>query len=333
VGNVGDKSDVDEVAPIRMLDPQKSLNVEIKEMAFGLSEGVDQLKEMSVTFLQFPPGELDHHTIMMSYHLVSPDVDRSAIAMMGYWDVDTDLTGDFRARVKIFFQHPSISAFDFTQLKLVTRGKADTKWSVIQDAVFVHQKADIGAGIPELWYVEATVTGFSDFAIIQGKPDLQITDTHISANPLIGGQIVFISSTVRNVGELARAAHGVIVRVYYTDEEGAESTIGFIDLGTIEPGKDNEKTGEVTWWAPVVRDVAIATFYMRFKVDPNAEIVESDEQNNEAFIDEGRDGTIDPIEVLRVSGPGIPSFAMNLTMAFAATTMVVGAAVIRRRRK
>ena len=332
VANMGDKRDASEVPAIRMMDPQKSLNVEIKEMAFGLSDGIDQVKEMSVTFLQFPPGDLDHHTIEMTYHAETPDIDVSAISMVGYWTVDTDVTGDFRARIKIFFKHPTISAFDFNQLKLVSKAKTDTKWSVITDAVFVHQKADAGKGIPELYYVEATVTRFSDFAIIQGKPDLKITDTHIFANPLVGGQVVRISATVRNVGEMAKAAEDVTVRVYYTDEEGAESTIGWIDLGTIEPGKDNEQTGEVLWETPIVTDVEKMTFYVKFKVDSNATVAEYNEQNNDAFIDENNDKTIDPIEVLRISY-AVPSFALTWTMAALATIMVVGTAVIRRRRK
>jgi len=330
VGNVGDKSDASELLSIRMLNPQKSLDVEIKEMAFGLSDGVDQLKEMSITFLQFPPGDTGHHTMEMNYHLLSPLVDRSATAMVGYWTVTTDLSGDVKARVKIFFQHPSISAFDFNSLRLVTRAKMATNWSVIEDAIFVHQEANPAQGIPELYYVEATVTSFSDFGIVQGKPDLQISDTHIFANPLVGGQTVRISATVRNVGEFSGPAEDVTVRVYWADEEGAEFTIGWINFeNPIESGKDNEQTGEVVWEAPIVCDVEKRIFYVWLRVDPNAEIAEYNELNNEVFMDEGGDGTIDPVEVLRVSYGGCPSFAMNLTMTIVATMVVAGTAVAR----
>jgi len=329
VGNMGDMSDASELPPVRMLDPQKSLNVEITETAFGLSEGVDQLKEISVTFLQFAPGDLDHHTIGMSYHPVTPTVDESAIAMLGHWAVDTDVSGDFRARVKIFFQHPSISSFDFTQLKLVTESKGETGWRVLEDAVFVHQEADQSQGIPERWYVEATVTGFSNFAIIQGKSDLEITNTHIFANPLVSGQTVRISATVRNSGEFAAPVDGVVVRVFYVDEDGAESTIGWISFEEpIDPGMENEQTGEVPWETPLVTKVGKMTFYVYFKVDPNAEIAEYNEQNNEAFINEESDESIAPIEVLGVT-TGIPSFTMTWFMAALAAVMVVGTAVAR----
>ena len=330
VGNAGELSDDTEVAPIRMMDPLKSMNVEIKEMSFGLSDGVDQLKEISVTFLQFPPGNLEHHTIEMTYHAETPSVDNSAISMVGYWNVVTDVSGDFKARVKIFFQHPSISAFDFNSLRLVTRAKMATNWSVIEDAIFVHQEANPAQGIPELYYVEATVTSFSDFGIVQGKPDLQISDTHIFANPLVGGQTVRISATVRNVGEFSGPAEDVTVRVYWADEEGAEFTIGWINFeNPIESGKDNEQTGEVVWEAPIVCDVEKRIFYVWLRVDPNAEIAEYNELNNEVFMDEGGDGTIDPVEVLRVSYGGCPSFAMNLTMTIGATMVVAGTAVAR----
>ena len=333
VGNMGEKSDASEVAPIRMLDPKESLNVEIREMAFGLSDGVDQLKEISVTFLRFPPGELKHHTIEMTYHAEVPDVDVSAIAMVGYWTVDADIEGDFQARIKIFFQHPTISAFAFNSLKLVTKGAVDNKWSVVEDAVFVHQEANPAQGIPELYYVEATVTSFSDFAIIQGKPDLRISDTHIFANPMVGGQTVRISATVRNVGEFSGPAEDVTVRVYYVDEEGAESTIGWITFTEpIAAGKANEQTGEVLWETPVVTDVEKMTFYVKFKVDPNAEIAEYDETNNDAFIDENNDKKIDPIEVLRISYT-VPSFALSWMMVVVAALMVVGAAVVLRKRR
>ena len=197
----------------------------------------------------------------------------------------------------------------------------------------MHQEANPAQGIPELYYVEATVTSFSDFAIIQGKPDLQISDTHIFANPLVGGQTVRISATVRNVGEFSGPAEGVTVRVYYTDEEGAESTIGWISFADpIAAGKDNEQTGEVLWETPVVTDVEKMTFYVKFKVDPNAEIAEYDETNNDAFIDENNDKKIDPIEVLRISY-AVPSFALTWTMALISTLMVVGSVVILRKRR
>jgi len=319
VGNVGNLSDQDGLPPIRMLDPQKSLNVEFKEMAFGLSDGVDQLKEMSITMLQFAPGDFDHHIMEMSYHPEQPEVE-SSLAMEGYWTVETDLTGDYRARVKIVFQHPSISSFDFERLQLATKGETDTHWKVIEDAVFVHQVADPAHGIPETWYVEATVSSFSDFAIVQSRPDLIITDTHIFANPLLGGQWVRISATVRNVGTQATTdKQDVIIRVYFTDEEGAESTIGWIEFqDPIKPGKENEVTGEEVWETPVITDVEKMTFYVKFKVDPNAEIAESDEQNNDAFIDENNDKTVDPVEVLR-----------TLNLAQAEITRPVDDSVIR----
>jgi len=332
VGNEGELSDSAEVPPIRMLDTLKSLNVAITEQAFGLSDSVDQLKEMSVTFLQFPPGDFLHHTITMTYHAMTPDVDKSAISMIGYWTVDTDVTGDYRAKIRIVFQHPSISAFKFENLKLVTLSAGETSWRVIEDAVFVHQAADPGQGIPEVYYVEATVNSFSDFAIIQGKPDLQMDDTHIFANPLVGGQEVRISATVKNVGKLAMAAENVVVRVYYTDEDGAESTIGWIDLGTVEPGKDNAQTGEVLWTTPVVTDVEKMTFYIHFKIDPNATVAEYDESNNYDYIDENNDNTIDPIEVLRVSY-SVSSFSMTFAMAVVSATLVVGMTIVRKRRK
>ncbi len=327
VGNVGNLSHEDELPPVRMLNHQKSMNVEIKEMAFGLGEDIDQLKDMSVTFLQFPAGDLDHHIIEMSYHIDTPDVDASATAMQGYWDVETDIAGDFIARIKIFFDHPSISDFDFVQLRLVAKDEIDTTWSIIEDAVFVHQMPDPGHGIPELWYVEATVTGFSDFAIIQGKPDLRITDTHIFANPLVSGQIVRISATVRNVGELAGTAEGVPVRVNYTDENGEDGTIGWIDFeDPIEPGKDNEQTGEVLWETPVVTDGEKMTFYVKFKLDPNDEVAEYNEENNDAYIDENNDMNIDPVQVLKQ--PSLPLFLPKPIITSPSNGSVVEGAVM-----
>jgi len=307
VGNVGNLSDENAVPPIRMLDPQKSLNVAILEPSTNVSDDVEQLRNMSITMLQFAPGDFQYHFIEMRYHPGQPDVDPSALAMQGYWTVESDLTGDFRARVTIFFNHLPISLFDFGRLRLVTRSEGETQWTVIEDAVFVHQEANPAQGIPELWYVEAVVDSFSDFAIAQGRPDLQITDTHIFANPLMGGQSVRISATVRNVGALAPPVENVAIRVYYTDEQGAESTIGWIEFqDPIEPGKDNEQSGEVIWGTPSVMSENKMTFYVKFKVDPNAEVAEYHENNNDAYIDENNDKKIDPIEVLRPSAPVVP---------------------------
>ena len=307
VGNIGNLSDENAVPPFRMLDPQKSLNVAILEPSTNDRDDSDQLRNMSITMLQFAPGDYQYHFIEMIYHPGLPYVDPSALTMEGYWTVKSDLSSDFKARVKIFFQHPSISAFDFNSLKLVTKG-ADTKWQVIEDAVFVHQEANPAQGIPELWYVEAVVDSFSDFAIAQGRPDLQITDTHIFANPLIGGQTVRISATVRNVGELSPAVDEVEIRVYYADEKGAESSIGWITFEqAIEPGKENEQSGEVLWGTPPVTSENKMTFYVKFKVDPNAEIAEYHEDNNDAFIDENNDKKIDPVEVLKPPRPATPS--------------------------
>ncbi len=300
VGNLGGKSNISGIPALWVLDPEKSKNVEMTEEAFGITSGIDQVGDISVSFIKFAPGDLNYHTIQMGYHPEVPDVDESAMVMVGYWTVTTDVTGDFVAKVTIYFNHPSFSAFDFYKLTVVAKHNEESDWETLGDANFFYLPANPAANRPEPIYgAEFAIDQFSDFAIIQGKPDLQISDTHIYANPLVEGQTVKIAATVRNVGELSPTAEDVDVLVYYTDSEGTHTTIGVINLGDVAPGKDNEVTGSLEWETPDILDSSKEPFYIYFKVDPNGTISEYNETNNNAFLDELLDGNADPVEILR----------------------------------
>ncbi len=334
VGNVGEPSDLDELGSLRLIDPKVSSNVEIRGEAPEMNFDVDHLKDIVVSFQRFDLGDNRTHALELEYHTVTPEVDQSALAMLGCWTMKTDVTGDFSAKVTIYFNHPDHSPFDFEKLQLVAKHSEETGWETVDDANFFHLEADPARGKPlGINGVEFVVYESYDFAIVQGKPDLQIVKTHIFANPVVFGQWVWVRFTVRNVGTLATVAENVDVLVYYTDAEGTPTTIEVVSLGDIVPGKDEELTGEAIWKAPYGYDWHKETYYIYFRVDPNGNISEYNEKNNVAFVDELRDGDADPIEVVHGGCGPIPSFASTMTMMILSAFGVVSLAVVQRRKR
>ena len=310
VGNVGAMSDManwtntGRAEPLRIINMELMPSIPLTEPDTSIDDSLDELRSISVTFLESEPDSNNHFlslrngTLNNANHASDLGLGPNTKFLRGYYDLEVSPgLPTFVARCTIEFHISSRSQLGtktaeiLHNLRLVTRKGDAYPWTMVDLVGGQVQPVDEAKG---LYRVQAGITTFGKFAIVVSQCDLTITEIDIPDDELESRETVNISVTVHNSGAFPHDANNVKVKVFCIDPSGNQEYIGEIDYGTIDPefsqypdlysDTHGSATRFLSWKIPPLEEDKNHIRTIRAQVDPDGYVREISETNNEATL-------------------------------------------------